>query len=199
MSSHLSTVAGERALDVRRPQRRAATAERLASAAVEELRAGGYDGLTVRNVARRAQVAPATAYTYFASKDHLVAEAFGRALDALPPVEVDSRDTVPQRVAAAIADIARLVTDDPALAAAATTALLADEPDVARLRRRAGAAFHDRFAAALGDDADDAVLDTLDLAFSGALLRAGVGELRYADLADLMAKVAEALTRGRST
>jgi len=197
MSSHLSTAAGEKPPDLRRPQRRAATAERLAVAAVEELRAEGYEGLTVRNVARRAQVAPATAYTYFASKDHLVAEAFGRALDALGPVDVDQSETVPQRVAAAIADVTRLVTDEPALAAAATTALLADEPDVARLRRRVGAAFHERFVAALGDDADDAVLDTLDLAFTGALLRAGVGALHYADLGDLMASVAQALTRGR--
>ena len=131
MSSQVSTATG-----LRRPNRRAATAERLAAAAVEELRAVGYDGLTVRNVARRAEVAPATAYTYFASKDHLVAEAFGRALDALPPVEVDGRHAVDRRVARAIADVARLCTDEPALAAAATTALLADEPDVARLRRR---------------------------------------------------------------
>ena len=46
----------------------------LVAATIAELRARGYDGLTVRNAARRAGVAPATAYTYFASKDHLVAE-----------------------------------------------------------------------------------------------------------------------------
>lgn len=66
---------------------------------------------------------------------------------------------------------------------------------MARLRRRVGQAFHDRFAAALGEDGDDAVLTTLDLAFSGALVRAGVGEIAYADLGDLMRRVAEALTR----
>ena len=44
----------------------------------------GYDGLTVRTVARRAGVAPATAYTYFASKDHLLAEVLWRRLQALP-------------------------------------------------------------------------------------------------------------------
>ena len=44
---------------------------RLVDAAVEELHRTGYEGLSVRNVAKRAGVAPATAYTYFSSKDHL--------------------------------------------------------------------------------------------------------------------------------
>ena len=61
-------------------ERQAHTVERLTVAAVDEVRVVGYDGLTVRNVARRAGVAPATAYTYFASKDHLVAEVFWRRL-----------------------------------------------------------------------------------------------------------------------
>lgn len=198
MSSQVST-------PNRRPQRRAATGERLASAAVDELRAVGYDGLTVRNVARRAEVAPATAYLYFASKDHLVAEAFWRALDRLTtPVAAEVAGSLrppwaglpnlADRVAAAIGDVTKLVSDEPALAAAATVALFADEPDVARLRRRVGGAFRDRFAAALGDEADEAVLTTLDLAFSGALIRAGVGEVAYADLPNLMRTVAEALT-----
>lgn len=173
------------------------TTQRLAAAAVEELREQGYDGLTVRNVARRAGVAAATAYIHFTSKDHLVAEAFWRALEALPEVDATSRRKKPStRVAEAIADVARLVSDEPALAAAATVALFANDPEVARLRRRVGASFRARFAAALGPDADDAVLDTLDLAFSGALVRAGVGEIAYADLSDVMAQVAEAVTGG---
>ena len=191
MSSHLSTAATG-LQPSRRTQRRAATAARLADAAVEELRAVGYEGLTVRNVARRAAVAPATAYTYFASKDHLVAEAFWRKLSALDEVTPAS-GTVADRVVGAIEDIARLVSDEPALAAAATPALFADEPDVARLRRQVGALFHARFAEALGDGADEAAVLTLDLAFSGALVRAGVGELAYADLVGLMRTVAGAL------
>jgi AcrR family transcriptional regulator len=179
--------------------KRAATTERLAAAAVEELRAQGYDGLTVRNVARRAGVAPATAYIHFTSKDHLVAEAFWRALDALPAPDLAKRRKLSARVADAIADVARLVSDEPELAAAATSAMFANEPDVARLRRRVGRAFRDRFAAALGDDADPAVLDTLDLAFSGALVRAGVGEIAYDELSEVMATVAEVVTGAGGT
>lgn len=188
-----SSPTGER---LRRSARRGDTVARLADAALDEIRAQGYEGLTVRNVARRAGVASATAYTHFASKDHLVAEVFWRMLEALPPAEVDRRRAAPARVAAAIADVAQLVTDEPTVAAAATTAMFANEPDVAQLRRRVGAAFRERFALALGDKADEAMLDALDLAFSGALVRAGVGEIPYADVAPLMASVAEVLTRG---
>lgn len=170
--------------------------ERLAEAAVAELRDQGYDGLTVRNVARRAGVAPATAYIHFSSKDHLVAEAFWRQLSGLDPAPVDNRRTGPRRVAAAIADVAQLVIDEPALAAAATTALFANEREVARVRRRVGAAFRERFARALVAEADDAALDALDLAFAGALVRAGVGEMSYADLVPTMARVAEVVCPG---
>ena len=62
--------------------RQAAVVDRLTAAAVHEIRAKGYEGFTVRNVAARARVAPATAYTYFASKDHLITEVFWRRLRA---------------------------------------------------------------------------------------------------------------------
>ena len=63
--------------------RPADTVTALVAAAVEEVAVTGFDGLTVRNVARRAGVSPATAYTYFASKEHLLTEVFWRRLSAL--------------------------------------------------------------------------------------------------------------------
>ena len=54
---------------------------RATEAEVEEV---GYSGLTVRSVARRAGVAPATAYNYFSSKDHLLAEVLWRRMRDLP-------------------------------------------------------------------------------------------------------------------
>jgi AcrR family transcriptional regulator len=169
----------------------------LVAAALEELRANGYDGLTVRNVARRAEVAPATAYTYFGSKDHLVAEVFWRRLAALPEPVRDGRHGAGRRVATALRELALLVADEPELAAASTTAILANDPDVERLRDRIGAAFNDRLAAALGPDHDRAVLRTLNLALAGALLQAGMGYFSYTDLADRMAEVAAVVLEGR--
>ena len=171
--------------------RQADRVDALVAAALEELRTNGYDGLTVRNVARRAGVAAATAYTYFGSKDHLVAEVFWRRLDALPDPSVDGRRRAVDRVSEALRELALLVNEEPELAAASTTAILAHDPDVQRLRDRIGASFNGRLHAALGPDHDPAVLRALNLALAGALLQAGMGYFGYADLADRMREVAE--------
>jgi AcrR family transcriptional regulator len=179
--------------------RQADTVDRLTSAAVDEIRAQGYEGLTVRNVAGRAGVAPATAYNYFASKDHLVAEVYWRRVQALPITPPDRRWTPARRVAAALSELALVVADEPELAAATTNALLGAEPDVKVLRDRIGAAWHQRIVTALGDDADPQAVRVLDLAVSGALLQTGMGHLDYADLPDLLAEVATTVLRGTLT
>jgi AcrR family transcriptional regulator len=175
--------------------RQADTIGRLVEAAVDEVNDTGYDGFTVRNVARRAGVAPATAYTYFASKDHLLAEVFWRRLQALPPVRVDRRRSPADRVADAVRDMALLVADEPELSAAVTTAMLAHDADVKRLRDDIGALFGERIEAALGPDSDPAALRGLLIAFAGAMLTAGMGNLRYADLPDQMAEIAGLMIR----
>ena len=53
-----------------------------------------------------------------------------------------------------------------------------------------------RLAEALGDDGDATVLQALDLAFSGAMLQAGMGHLAYEELADRMAEVAVLVVDG---
>ena len=169
--------------------RQARTVQRLTEAAVEVVRDQGYEGLTVRNVARRAGVAPATAYNYFASKDHLVTEVFWRRLQALPDTHTDRRRSPANRVVAAVADIALLVADEPELAAACTVSMLGADPDVRMLRDRIGAEMHRRVAEALGPDADPAVQRSLDLALTGALLQAGMGHLTYAELPDRLAEL----------
>ncbi len=169
---------------------------RLGDAAMAEISTVGYDGLTVRNVARRAGVAAATAYTYFSSKDHLVAEVFWRRLHALPVPELDRRSDPAARVAAALRDITELVAARPELAAAATVAMLAAEPDVKHLRDRIGADIRLRLETALGPDANPDVLQALDFAVGGALLQAGMGHLSYDELPARLAGVA-ALLLGR--
>jgi len=178
--------------------RQADTVQRLAEATVEEVRARGYEGLTVRIVARRAGVAPATAYTYFASKDHLIAEVFWRRLQALPEVRVDRRRGAAVRIADALRDVGLLVADEPELAAACTAAMLATDPDVKHLRDRIGARLRERLATALGDDGDPAVLRVLELAFSGAMLSAGMGHLAYGDVVDRMSEAVALLVGVRS-
>jgi AcrR family transcriptional regulator len=162
--------------------RQAATVQRLTVAAVAELRDVGFDGLTVRNVARRAGVAPATAYTYFTSREHLVTEVFWRRLEAMPDTTVDVRRKPSARVDATMADLALLVADEPELAAACTVAMLSNDPDVRTLRDRIGAEMRRRLSAAMGERPDPAVLGTLELLISGALVHAGSGHVDYRDL-----------------
>ena len=98
----------------------------------------------MRTVRHRAGVSTATAYTYFASKNHLFAELFWRLL-----AEDDAADPGATAARAAAARDPRtsptLLEGAPELAAAATPALLGSDPDVERLRLRIGGEFVDRF------------------------------------------------------
>ncbi len=175
--------------------RQARTVQKLTEAALEELRSVGFDGLTVRNVARRAGTAPATAYTYFTSKEHLVTEVFWRRLQGLAPTELADDMTPDARVSATLADLALMVVDEPELAAACTVAMLAPEPDVKLLRDQIGAEVSRRVGRALGDVADPAVKATLELVVTGALLQAGMGHVAYEDLPELLAAAAKVVLR----
>ncbi len=199
MSSQLSNEVGTaRELNARQAE----THARLVDAALGEVRAVGYDALTVRSVAARAEVAPATAYTYFASKNHLVAEAFWRELRHRPRTAVE-RDgaTARDRVAAVFADLAGFLADEATLASAVTVALLGTEPDTRRLRRVIGTEINDRIADALGarpvEHADGAArLEVLALAWSGAMLQAGMGHTTYAQMGEQLVRVTDLVLGG---
>src|SRR5438477_2352650 len=145
----------------------------------------------------RARVASATAYTYFASKDHLITEVFWRRLRALPEPEFAGRRNASARVVEALRDVVLLVSKEPELAAACTTAMLAPDPDVKRLRDRIGAQIRHRIKLALGDGHDRLVLRALELAVSGAMLQAGMGHLRYEELPRLLEEITELMAGGR--
>jgi AcrR family transcriptional regulator len=177
----LSTEATRRQLN----RRQAETVEKLAQAALEELREVGYDALTVRSVAGRARVAPATAYNYFSSKNHLVAEVFWRRLAARPRPEGTVGDPA-DRVIAVLEDLVRFLGEEPELAAAANPALLGPDPDVQHLRLRFGLEVQQRLADALGTEADPQVLNTLLMLWAGGLLEGGMGYLSYEQVGEQM-------------
>jgi AcrR family transcriptional regulator len=152
------------------------TVEKLFVAAGEVLDEVGHEALTIRVVAARAGVSPATAYTYFASKDHLYAEMFWRMLVQAPEPRLTGRSAT-TRLQQTAAHLADLITGSPALAAAVTRSLLGTDPDVERLRLAIGTHWVDRFKGAIGDDASPDLLMTLAFTFSGALLQSGMGLL----------------------
>jgi AcrR family transcriptional regulator len=170
-------------------EKQADTVDRLTRAALEVLAREGFAGLTVRMVAAAAGVGTATAYTYFSSKEHLVAEVFWRRLAATQAPLSDSADPT-ARVVAVLRQIAMLVADEPALAGAVTSALLGTDPDVAHLRTRIGIEIRKRLMDALGPDADLDIVETLELLYAGALVRAGVGYSSYVEIADRLEKSA---------
>jgi AcrR family transcriptional regulator len=161
----------------RMTENQAAILGRLVEAAAAEARQHGYEGMTVRGAARRAGVAPATAYTLVASKDHLLAEVMWRRWEDLPDANPPSGASQADQVLAELRVLGTFMADDPLLAAAGTTALLGPGADVRDLRIRLGSAFHARLAAALGDDPDPGLVRSLDLVYTGALLWMGMGHL----------------------
>ena len=176
--------------------RQAETVEKLLDAASGLLGESAYDDLTVRIVAARAGVSPATAYTYFSSKDHVFASLFWRHVaDAgLPPLSGDAVHRVQQ----VVRHLADHIAGSPALAAAATKSLLGSDPDVEQLRLTIGQHWYQLFDEALGGDADPALLRTLTFVFSGALLEAGMGILGYDDLGPQLESSVAVVVRGNA-
>jgi AcrR family transcriptional regulator len=182
--------------------RQAETVDKLLAAGLEELRQVGHEALTIRSVAQRANVSPATAYTYLASKNHLFAELFWRHLasDESAAASADRRSVV--RVQATVRALTGRIVEEPELAAAVTPALLGSSPDVERLRLRIGGEFLRRFEAALKDPkqpdepVDAAILEVLLLTFSGGLLQAGMGLMTYEQLTERLDSAVDVIMRG---
>jgi AcrR family transcriptional regulator len=181
MSDSLATEPTRRLLT----PRQADTVHRLTEAGAEEIRESGYESLSIRDVARRAGVAPATAYTYFASKNHLLTEIFWRRLNALPAVE-PGQGPAKAKVIAVLRELALLVSAEPELAAGCTAAMFGSEPDVRQLRLYIGVRIHQRIEAAAGSGTPAARL--LELAYFGAMVEAGLGYTTYEHMADRLAE-----------
>jgi AcrR family transcriptional regulator len=175
-------------------ERQAEVMERLVIAAEREAEMLPYADISVRSIAKRAGVAPATAYTYFSGKDHLLAEVLWRRMQASPHL-VDVNLPLAERVAATVRTMGFGTMDTPSVAVC-TTALLADGPDVKRVRTRIGVEIGRRLAAALGPDADRSVLGVLTVTYTGAILSAGMGHLAFDAVPALMAQAVALMAGG---
>ena len=164
--------------------RKAATRERIVSAALEQVGAGGYASAAVQTVAARAGVAVGTVYRHFPSKGDLFAEAFRRAsqreLDVVVEVsEADGRSS-PERVAAAVETFARRALAGPVLAYALLAEPVDPAVDAERLVFRR--AYRDLVAAVVRDGVALGLLppqnpEVTAAALVGAIAEALVGPL----------------------
>ncbi|MFZ0832095.1 MAG: TetR family transcriptional regulator [Mycobacterium sp.] len=169
--------------------KQAATIQRLSNAAFTVLAREGFSGMTIRLVAAEAGVGAATAYTYFSSKEHLVAEVFWRRLASSTPPSSGGQPPV-EKVTAVLRDIALLVADEPEFAAAVTNALLGRDPDVEHLRDRIAREIRGRLVDAVGAGGDPAMVQTLELLYTGALVHASMGYVTYSEIADRLERSA---------
>ncbi|MGB8391834.1 TetR/AcrR family transcriptional regulator [Mycobacterium sp.] len=155
----------------RSDRRRGQTIRKVLDAGLAELRESSYANLTMRAVATRAGVSPASAYTYFPSKNALVAAVYLRFLRNLP-LHTDVNDTTKTRVSATMRDMAVVVADERELSTACGAALMADDPAVKPLREQIGEEVSRRIGAALGPGWPPTVKSTLQMTFAGALMTA---------------------------
>jgi TetR/AcrR family transcriptional regulator, cholesterol catabolism regulator len=162
------------------------TTERLLDAAAAELRVGGPAGLTVRLVARRAGISPATAYKVFSSKEHLLASVFLRHLRELPPVDARDSRPVGERLPAFLHDYAAVIAADPRMQATLRAVFLSDDPDTERVRQLVAEDFDRRFDQVCRDELPEDARTTVRLAFAGAMVTAGAGLMSFTEIRRLL-------------
>ena len=154
------------------------------------LRESSYADLTVRAVAARAKVAPATAYTYFSSKNHLIAEVY---LDLMRqvPYFTDVNDST---AGAGREGAARHDADDRRRArgrrrlhdgAAQQQRRCGDAPSATASAPRSTAASARRWA----PTPTRARVSALEMTYFGALVHAGSGYVSYREIADRLTYV----------
>jgi AcrR family transcriptional regulator len=132
---------------------------RLIDAAFELGAEGGYDAVQMRDVAVTANVALATIYRYFSSKDHLLAAAMvewthdlERRVGQRPP----KGDTITERVSDVLRRATRAMEKEPQLSEAVVTALLSPDRGAAACQEEVSATMTRILSTALGDDFDPA-------------------------------------------
>ena len=112
-------------------EKQAERRRRVMQAAIGLAAEGGYDGVQMRAVAERADVALGTVYHYFSSKDHLLAESMEVWVDGLR-ASVERRPPAGETTLDRVLDILRRMTgamaDNPKVSAAVITGLIAEGP-----------------------------------------------------------------------
>ncbi len=169
-----------------------ATRRRIIESAVELARDRPMAELTMRDIARTAEVSVATAYTYFSSKEHVYAEAYvdgvetlTESLRARPPTGATAAD----RVAAVLRRAVKGAAATGDVVQATAIALASSDPAVAPLRPVADAAFAEWMAIALDGAAiadHDEVVKLLQLTMFASFVAVAHGRQTIAESGRLL-------------
>jgi AcrR family transcriptional regulator len=156
-----------------------ATRSRLLDAAQELASAGGYEAVTLRDVARGAELSTATAYLHFGSPDELLVSL----LEALERRSQESAERLAAGPGTPAEHLGRLlhavldeVAEHPRLYQATITAWIASHPGAGE-SPLAWHAWQDSWIArALGPGNPEGVVDTLDQLLLGSIVAIITGE-----------------------
>jgi AcrR family transcriptional regulator len=176
--------------------RQAETVQKLMDAAIADLAEMPYSEVSSRTIAKRADVSIATFYTYFSSKDHLLAVVFRDRMNEAIAQDISAGANARERIELAMGNIVSTAFTDQGLQRAWTVALLADDPDVKLLQQEYAAKFGAYLLEALGDEAGQVAREGILLVVAGGLLAAGQDVLSFADLPRLLGEITEALVKG---
>ncbi|WP_194289938.1 TetR family transcriptional regulator [Nocardia macrotermitis] len=168
----MSTFSGTEQTRRRLTAKKADVAQALVDAAVAILRDVDYEALTIKAAAARAGVGRATAYTYFASKNHLVAEVYWHRVAGIEPPKTKSADPS-TRAVTVLCELALLMASEPALARAVTIAMCSSDANAVLLRDKIGLRVHRLIAEALADTGDSVMIDLLEDVYFGVLIYSG--------------------------
>lgn len=144
---HRRAMAEERTLTPRQLERR----QRVLRATLELAAEGGYEGVQMRAVAERADVALGTVYHYFSSKDHLLAESlieWLRQLDRMVEEYPAVGSTTEDRVLDLLRRVTRAVARNEQVSAALIGGLVAEGPQGATCQAELHVVFARMFAGA---------------------------------------------------
>ena len=178
--------------------RKAATRERIVSAALGQVAEGGYASASVQAVAGRAGVAVGTVYRHFPSKAGLFAEVFRRAaqreLDVVVQVAAANGRPATERIAAAVGAFCRRALAGPVLAYAQIAEPVDPAVEAERLTLRRG--YRDAFQRVLDDGVRAGELRAHDTRTVAAALVGALGEALVGPLSEPRRRRHEALVAG---
>ncbi len=126
---------------------------RLVEAARELAHEGGYPAVTMHDVADRADVARATVYRYFASKDHLLTEVAAAWAHSVIPEStfVLMEGTQAERLSALLEAIVDMAAADLTLTSAIIQAVTSPDPSIEPARNELFLFIRARLSEAVGD------------------------------------------------
>lgn len=126
--------------------------DRILGAAVSLAVDGGYEAVGMREVAARAEVALATVYRYFPSKDHLLLGVMAESLDRLQFREPEiHHESSADRIFAVLEQATRSMFHNPQLSSAILRAWVVPTGALSEDEARISAVIRDAVLSAVGD------------------------------------------------